>query len=59
MLELVRDVSRKMGDISGLCDLLMSDPDGLPEAREVNTVTEAGRHLQERSVTRPGGQVRS
>ena len=52
MLELVRDVSRKMGDISGLCDLLMSDTDGLPEAREVRTVTQGGGHLQERSVTR-------
>ncbi|KAF0313740.1 Nesprin-2 [Amphibalanus amphitrite] len=48
MLELVRDVSRKMGDISGLCDLLMSDTDGLPEAREVRTVTQGGGHLQQR-----------
>lgn len=50
MLELVREVSKKMGDVSGLCDLLLSDADGLPDVREVRTVTQAGAHLQQRYV---------
>ncbi|XP_037073135.1 uncharacterized protein LOC119094165 [Pollicipes pollicipes] len=44
----IRDVSKRMRDVTGPCNLLSGDGDGVPDVRELQAVTRAGDLLQQR-----------